>query len=203
MGTSFFKKSKVSGFTLIELLVVIAIIGVLAGLVVAVTGKVRKQMRIAEAAEAMKSFKTALGTYAMREGYYPGGEDSRNPPKDDPSVLYKALNTGRNRGLEDWPRQKIGKWPGAYLNDPNANYDTPTEDEIGIGNTSPPPMVFLDPWGRPYHYIEFKSSGATELPGGTFKRKGAQDVAIWSDGPDKTNNWGAPESDDVTSWGDK
>ncbi len=194
------KASARRGFTLIELLVVIAIIGILAALVGTVYSKARKTAKIAEAATGIDNLKTALGTYHTAAGQYPG---AGGEPRDDPAEVFRALYLGRKRHLEDWPREKIGLWPGQYKNNPSDIYDTPNWDQIDVNAPNPPPMVFLDPWGRPYHYVEWSSkpTAKNSLPGGQFRRKGGQPMAIWSDGPDKKNDWGADESDDITSWG--
>ncbi|MBX3468943.1 MAG: type II secretion system protein GspG [Planctomycetes bacterium] len=88
-------------------------------------------------------------------------------------------------------------------------------------------LVLLDPWGNPYHYREWASvrqSVKDQFMAGTgsHNRTTAFDVArrqgqvpvnpardaihnpdafdIWSNGPNGINEFGAPESDDVTSW---
>lgn len=89
-------------------------------------------------------------------------------------------------------------------------------------------LVLLDPWGNPYHYREWGSvrqslkdaymnnPNATRTivvpPGGA--QSGQAPIStnpidnihnpdsfdIWSNGPNGVNEWGAPGSDDVTSW---
>lgn len=92
-------------------------------------------------------------------------------------------------------------------------------------------LVLLDPWGSPYHYREWgsirqslkdsfmnnPSSGAQRQivvpPGGVQSGQAPitanpidgihnpETYDIWSNGPNGVNEWGAPGSDDVTSWG--
>lgn len=90
-------------------------------------------------------------------------------------------------------------------------------------------LVLLDPWGNPYHYREWGSirqsikdaymnnpsatrtitapaggvqSGSAPIPGPvTDNMHSPETYDIWSNGPNGVNEWGAPGSDDVTSWG--
>lgn len=90
-------------------------------------------------------------------------------------------------------------------------------------------LVLLDPWGNPYHYREWASVRQSAkdgymnnptatarpivpLPGGmqqgqapvpgpvTDNVHSPETYDIWSNGPNGVNEWGAPGSDDVTSW---
>lgn len=90
-------------------------------------------------------------------------------------------------------------------------------------------LVLLDPWGNPYHYREWGSirqsvkdaymnaptatgraitappggvqSGQAPIPGPvTDNIHSPETYDIWSNGPNGVNEWGAPGSDDVTSW---
>ncbi|MGE0712195.1 MAG: prepilin-type N-terminal cleavage/methylation domain-containing protein [Planctomycetota bacterium] len=85
------------------------------------------------------------------------------------------------------------------------------------------PLVFLDPWGNPFHYREWSSvrgnlkehlittpilRAATPSPeGGGPVIATPQDrphhpggYDIWSNGPNGINEYGDPDSDDVVSW---
>lgn len=86
------------------------------------------------------------------------------------------------------------------------------------------PLVLLDPWGNPYHYREWASvrtslkdlmitKGVTRSTPKARKESGdivvnpAKDLPhspesfdIWSNGPNGVNEFGDPDSDDVTSW---
>lgn len=88
-------------------------------------------------------------------------------------------------------------------------------------------LVLLDPWGNPYHYREWGSiralykdqymespnatrstfvaqpgtSGQPPVPGPvTDNIHSPEAYDIWSNGPNGCNEFGAPGSDDVTSW---
>src|SRR5690349_7270217 len=60
-----------SAFTLIELLVVIAIMGVLAALLLAVVGGVKKHQYIWNAQAEMEQVATAIDRYKAAYGFYP------------------------------------------------------------------------------------------------------------------------------------
>jgi type II secretory pathway pseudopilin PulG len=91
------------------------------------------------------------------------------------------------------------------------------------GPGSSAPLVLLDPWGNPYHYREWNSvrasfkdgmmiSPTTRTPvtppeGDTNVINSVKDLPhspeafdIWSNGPNGINEFGDPNSDDVTSW---
>jgi len=190
------------GFTLIELLVVIAIIGVLAGMVVGITGMARARMYLTKTKANISTIAVALEAYNTLTGVYPGAGIS-GKATDNPEALFRALYTGnpklggsRDNHLADWPMEQLGKWPGAY----QQVYDQPTEDELDYSSTMKSQCVFLDPWGRAFHFVEFdsRSQGDRQLASGQLKAKGGQGFAIWSDGPNATNEWG--QGDDITSW---
>ncbi len=83
------------------------------------------------------------------------------------------------------------------------------------------PLVLLDPWGNPYHYREWASVRTSTKDGllnSPQPRKSSSDEGnvvksakdqphaletfdLWSNGPNGVNEWGDPDSDDVTSWG--
>jgi type II secretory pathway pseudopilin PulG len=87
------------------------------------------------------------------------------------------------------------------------------------------PLCLLDPWGMPFHYREWSSirrsikngitadvtpvdyAGAANNPGAPVIAGSRRDRArnpegfdIWSNGPNRINEFGHPDSDDVCSW---
>lgn len=58
-------------FTLVEILVVIAIIGILAGLIVSLSGIAAAKMRRAKAEAARDALVTAIQSYKNKKGFYP------------------------------------------------------------------------------------------------------------------------------------
>ncbi len=105
----------------------------------------------------------------------------------------------RESYLDDWPEEQIGLWPGSFLQGEEAEYERPSPDQLDF-QSNYTPMVFLDPWGQPYHYVEWDSHPRSrrQLEGGQFKAHGNQKFAIWSNGPNRINDWG--KEDDITSW---
>jgi prepilin-type N-terminal cleavage/methylation domain-containing protein len=81
------------GFTLIELLTVIAIIGVLAGLLIPLSGHASNRMRISRVNVELNNYVSAIESYKSRLNYYP--PDNRPllaavDPDVDPSGYRKA-----------------------------------------------------------------------------------------------------------------
>ena len=88
------------------------------------------------------------------------------------------------------------------------------------------PLVLLDPWGGVYHYREWASvrksvkhtmsgltSAVSEYSDGSMnpgdpviigtkpeRARSPESFDIWSNGPNGVNEFGHPDSDDVTSW---
>lgn len=67
----FLQRRRVAAFTLIELLVVIAIIGILAALIVPISGAVNKKKQISLAQAQMQSIAQAIEGYHTTLGFYP------------------------------------------------------------------------------------------------------------------------------------
>jgi len=192
-----------AGFTLIELLIVISIIAVLAGLITTSVTLVRQRAKKARAASEIASITLALKNYHTQVGVYPGANVG---PVDNPESLFRALYTSNPRlggtqenYLEDWKPSSMGIWPGSYFDNPDAEYAEPNEAQLNT-ETSYTPIVFLDGWGHPYHYVEWKShpKSRRQLPGGRLRAMGGLPYMIWSNGADGKNDWG--KKDDITSW---
>lgn len=197
-------RRRAGGFTLIELLVVIGIIAVLAGLITTSVTIVRERAKKANAQTAISSIKLALSTYHTLTGVYPGAGTG---PADNPELLYKALYTanprlgGSNQNhLEDWKPREMGLWNGSYQTAVDAIYEEPNEAQLDTSTGNYTPIVLLDAWGRPFHYVEWKShpKSRRSLPGGQFRAKGDLPFQIWSNGPNGINDWGL--EDDIISW---
>ena len=65
------KMARLEAFTLIELLVVIAVIGLLAALVIPLSGIATAKMRIARVTGELNNYVTAIETYKLEVGQYP------------------------------------------------------------------------------------------------------------------------------------
>jgi prepilin-type N-terminal cleavage/methylation domain-containing protein len=193
-----------AGFTLIELLIVIAIMAVLAGLLVSGIRAAQKRAFVAKAKSNIDSIRTALAAYNTLTGVYPHGIGGT--PQDNPEALFRALYSGNpmsggtaQNHLEDWHREAIGLWRGPVM-DPTHVWDNPTDDQLLTISKSYVACVFLDPWGRPFHYVEWDSLPPEARRLNTLRAPGAAPYSIWSDGPDRVNDVG--QNDDVTSWSD-
>ena len=81
-------RNRNSGFTLIELLVVIAIIGILAGLVTALSVTALQKSKIHRVQAEMAHIKTAIETYKAKKGFYPPD----NPNNTRTNALYYELS---------------------------------------------------------------------------------------------------------------
>jgi prepilin-type N-terminal cleavage/methylation domain-containing protein len=78
-------RNRLVAFTLIELLVVIAIIGILAGLIVGLSGLASRKMRESRIRTELNQLVTAIESYHARFGHYPPDHVvSRNPVVVDP-----------------------------------------------------------------------------------------------------------------------
>jgi len=196
-----------AGFTLIELLVVISVMAILAGMIVTGVGVVRKRAMVAKTKSNIEALKVALSAYNTLTGVYP---HLSTQPQDQPETLFRALYSGNpgaggtaQNHLEDWRIESIGRWTGP-VSDPLHRWDNPTEDQLLTISKSYVPCAFLDPWGRPIHYVEWDSLPVDQrrLSGTPLKAPGGAPYSIWSDGADLNNDFGQKDTDDVTSWSD-
>ncbi len=174
---------------------------------------------------------------------------------DDSSALYialrnkptRALGGGQNSPYLEWKSESVGivdktkfELPGMHDNAITASgvrkIDAADVDKLndplyqqGFVPPAGENLAFLDPWGNPYHYREWKSvkqsekdsaissGGYTRVPtappadaatgppvvGGAIKDQihAPDRYDIWSNGPNGVNEYGFTGSDDVTSWG--
>lgn len=247
---------RTQGFTLIELLIVVAIVGILASLLMAAIGGVKRRTTIAVAKSQIQTIKAALAMYETDMGKYPRLVE-RTKAKcydDDGAALYAALQNRPNKTtgggqnapyLQDWKTDDVGlvedtsyfaaskmgstgtpEWPWARRLTRDEVQDLRTKTfQTTHGPASNAPLVFLDPWGNPYHYREWASirtstkdelvagptsrtpdgswnpDGGSTVPSADDAPHGLETFDIWSNGPNQINEYGHPDSDDVTSWG--
>ena len=76
-----------AAFTLMELLIVIAIIAILAGLIIPISGAVKKNQRLSVAKAELNQMQTAIEAYKSKLGYYPPD----NPGNPVTNQLYFEL----------------------------------------------------------------------------------------------------------------
>lgn len=240
------------GFTLIELLVVIGIIGILSGLLMTAIRAAHIRTGQAAARAQMGSLKTALSMYHGDYRRHPRLSPNTNQPadlmRDDAPALWAALMnqpTTELGGGKDAPYIDWTHGIGIVKDRTRLEADTMGKDgDTGVvplegeqltdrhykpfqqqhGPKSAEPLVFLDPWGNPYHYREWASVGSAAknalhsnppqrsgfsapdiggvdapLPGPiSDKPRDPYGYDIWSNGPNGVNEYGAPGSDDVS-----
>ncbi len=88
-------RNRTSGFTLIELLVVIAIIGILAGLVTALSVTALQKSKIHRVQAEMAQIKTGIETYKAKKGFFPPD----NPTNTTINALYYELSGATYNGV--------------------------------------------------------------------------------------------------------
>jgi len=203
---------------------------------------------------ALINYKSDVGRYPRRTARptgsaAPGREHACYA--DDGIALYAALATrptlatggGPNSPyLGGWSPAQVGTFrgdlaqnaPSAMGSDGSVYVERLSEAERSGLSTlriqrrhlpdSTQPLVFLDPWGNPYHYREWASvrsnltdrmignpaprtvrapsdvSGPVITTGVSDQPHAPNSYEIWSNGPNGVNEFGHPDSDDVVSW---
>lgn len=240
------------GFTLVEMLVVTAIVVVLLGLTVGGLRIVRNKAMRAKARGQLGTIQLALSAYDADLRRLPRLAPRTGPPegllRDDGPALFAALQNDPTPALGGGPSSQYVKVEigiGRIVDRTRLEAVTMGLDgETGVTAlgasemskaataayqaqhlpSSAEPLVFLDPWGNPWHYREWRSvsdaqkdplrlhpitrSGFTAAPGepGDPPVAGPIDDAphdpfgydLWSNGPNGVNEFGA--GDDVASW---
>ena len=133
-----------NGFTLIELLTVIAIIGILAGILIPVVGKVRDSARQSQNISNLREIGTSLLLIAEERGSYPMSWDSSTGTSWTTEVArWHGVDVGGgNEGVQHpilrSPVQFPGQLPedvrrGATVKHYSANYNVMPDDSEGTG----------------------------------------------------------------------
>lgn len=179
-----------TGFTLIELLVVITIIAILAGILIPVIATAMKKAEIAQAQSTVQGIVAAVTAYENTYGKLPLHQQHQG--KDDIDYLHSA----------NYNSYGTSRWIVMCLTAESASHDTTkkynpreqgflTSDNLDNGS-------FPDPWGNQYAMrFDNNYDGKITLKSG---RKLVAKVVAWSYGPDETNDWADPDSDDVVSY---
>ncbi len=186
-------------FTVTELLVAITLIVVLMGIMLPGIAKVKQRAHTAVARTEVKSLLMAIQLYEQTFGYLPLLPESADRALTDNeyALLIGFLQGNNARGMEMLaPQQKWGK--GTWT-DNTSSESTWTNDGY-----------YYDPFrttsgaATELRYrvaMDLNYSGAIEdgtNPISALSERIYSTVAIWSDGPNRTNEEGA--GDDVTSW---
>ena len=185
------------GYTLVELLVVIAVILILASMILAVTMSAINQSNKARAMSDVKAIRDAILTYYAEYGKYPSNADGgwcawtdqtysvlsagantqgiRFPTANPKNIVFLTLGANQLCGFWGYPVDPWGSWYGIMM---DYNYD----GKIDTNDSGS--------WGSPNC-----GGNWSNWQGPILDKIG---VAVWSNGPNKTNEWG--QGDDIASW---
>ncbi len=196
-------------FTLIELLVVIGVIAILMAMLLPAVSKVRVQAKKAKARAQMKALEIAIKSYETTYGLLPWG-GAADVVWDDVKTTDEA--TGESSGSDDDEYDTLMQIL-TQVNITGSGTDAP--DLKTSGNTRQIKFLdapekfesksFVDPWGNRFVVcLDLTYSGVINFNGDADEDDVAtggdlaRTVAIYSFGPDKTDNDGS--GDDITSW---
>ncbi len=235
------------GFTLIELLVVMGIVVVLTGLLVPAVRIARLRAARAQCWGQMQLLVSGLSMYesdtrrlprlAPRAGAGLFLDDApalcaalHNVPTAEagggprPPYLKGTVPLGRvvdRRRLEPGSMGQDGVTGVVALDPTDVQRAGTAAFQVAHGPGSGEPLVFLDPWGAPFHYREWATVASTTVealqrdppartgfgpsPGGDdppvsgpVLDRPVTRYQLWSNGPNGVNEFG--EGDDVASW---
>jgi len=210
------------GVTLIELVVVVLIIAILSSIGVSVyVGQVERARRAA-CKDTIRQLELAISRYEVDVGQYPVSSSGTTYSPAGVSLLVDGNQNGVGCGyLQLCLRTSLNgdlnspldsRWQGPYINF--------NEDRLGDISGNPvtssitkPEVQLLDPWGKPYYYIQWQNygtMGGTERPTGdpfytSETYYNPRTFQIFSKGPngitiETPKGRRGTESDDVNNW---
>lgn len=239
-------------FTILELLIVVAIIAVLASLGLGALRNAIQKAEVSRAQTQIQSLNAAIAMYRADLRISPKRQEGTTPDEllrdhgpylyaalmnrptptlgggpNAPYVKGKELSVGviTDRGvLEAAPMGSDGETFARVLNADELTRSVLPEFQKAHGPDSAEPLVFLDPWGNPFHcriWTGVRGSLQTQLVRTPAQRSGFElaqhvsgpapisgtvpdhphtvgEIDIWSNGPNGINEYGA--GDDVRSW---
>jgi len=249
---SIFDSKARRGFTILELLIVVAIIAVLASLGLGALRKAVEKAEVSRAVTQIQAIEAALAMYRADLRISPKRQQGTTPDellRDHGPYLYAALMNkatpelggGPNapyvkgkelsvgvildRGvLEAAPMGSDGETFARALEPEELTRSVLPEFQRSHGPDQSEPLVFLDPWGNPFHcriWNGVRGALQNQLVRSPAQRGGFElathvsgpapisgpvsdhphsmgEVDIWSNGPNGINEYGA--GDDVRSW---
>ena len=188
---------KRAGFTLLELLIVMAILIVVIGLLgTTVWSNYRKALIRTATVQIESKFNDALEMFFMDFGRYPTQEEGlyilanlTNPnPQPSSNVL---MNTNANNGMNNMQGMNGATGMNGMTSNMTGTTGVQQQQQVQRVHITEPYVAeqdLKDPWKQPYRYEWPTTKGDGKKP------------AVWSCGPDKEDNNGDPESDDIIGW---
>ena len=157
-------RNKPRAFTLVELLVVISIIGILAGFLLPVLGKVRNQAKVALTTQMLSNFEIAIAEYFRDTGVYPP-EKGPSPYDMCSETLYFYL-VGRD---VDAPKTTDRNAMRTQRGSAKVYFDFKKEQLSNFDSDKAYEVV--DSWGTPWVYIRGAYPGKSQSWSGLGDKK--------------------------------
>jgi general secretion pathway protein G len=117
------------GFTLVELLLVLVILATLAAVVIPMFAGRTEQARVTAAQTQIDSFKTAINTFEVDNGFYPQGNDGLQYLIEEPD------NSSNWRGpyLQQETEIPLDPWKNAYIYEYPGKHNARSYDLFSLG----------------------------------------------------------------------
>lgn len=211
------------GFTLIELLVVIGVIATLSAIAIPAIGFAQRKARDAKCQTLIGQVKAGLETFRTNIGTYPEGPAGRSANGGLSAIASTDSATswsmGFGRGDDVKPVDTItdGHWHTVNASLRNLLAMVSGEEFRTSTSTDPCPVCgqpvrindhIYDPYGtagvqmvlryRPARYFRFDSTAKNVID--QDDPPGRDSYQLWSCGRDGIDQYGAKDSDDITSW---
>lgn len=196
--------------SLLELLVVLVIISILATVAAGVYIREVARARYARARAEVATLEVSITRYFVDIGSYPPSGSSANVANNaiGSGWLHKMLRGSAN---DDFRNPASPRWQGPYVDWDSNRLGDVNGAPITNAATAKEAIHYLDPWGQPYHYINFRqygTLGGTRLPASdpyaileTYYNPSS--FQIWSAGQNGTTlapGFEGTEPDDVSNF---